>query len=229
MNPAVLSQAGIFFVILLCSLALHEFAHAWVADKRGDPLPRAQGRVTLDPLAHLDPLGSFLIPGAMILLPILTGGSLPMALIGWGKPVQVSLPNSKTRRLDDILITLAGPGMNLLIALVSSIVAGVALGLSSSSTEALERIFLPVILINIMLAVFNLIPVPPLDGSRVLFHMIHMKEETYARLASFGWIILLILINIPPVRMLFGYALVFARLPFLLLIHFIAGLLQHQS
>lgn len=218
-----LSQAGIFFVVLLCSLALHEFAHAWVADKRGDPLPRAQGRVTLDPLAHLDPIGSFLIPGLMIFLPVLVQSGMPVALIGWGKPVQVSLPNRETRRADDILITLAGPGMNLLIALVASVVTGVLLGTGNGMLAG--KLFLPIIQLNLVLIVFNLIPVPPLDGSRVMRHLVGMGEETYARFAAHGWWILLVLINVPQFGALLGTALGFASVPFAMIIESVASLL----
>lgn len=185
------SQSGIFFIVLLFSLALHEFAHAWVADKRGDSLPRQQGRVTLDPFAHLDLVGSFLIPGLMIFW----GPGL--ALIGWAKPVQVSLPNPKTRRMDDILITLAGPGMNLLIAFVLAL----ALGFTEIFFPMVaQRFLIPALLVNLSLVVFNLLPIPPLDGSRVMRHIVGMSEETYMRLAGFGWIILLVAINIPPFR-----------------------------
>ncbi len=218
-----LSEAGILFLILLSSLALHEFAHAWVADKRGDPLPRAQGRVTLDPFAHLDPIGSLLIPGVMIFLPVLTSGMFPVALIGWGKPVQISLPNPATRRTDDILITLAGPAMNLLIASVASVVAGVLFGLEHY--EPANRFFVPVISLNVMLIVFNLIPVPPLDGSRVMRHVVGMGEEAYMRFASFGWIILLVLVNMPWFCAVLDKVLKQACIPFFETIYFIARLI----
>ncbi|MDR2674990.1 MAG: site-2 protease family protein, partial [Opitutaceae bacterium] len=218
---STLSTAGIFFIILLCSLALHEFAHAWVADKRGDPLPRAQGRVTLDPTAHLDPVGSLLIPGMMILLSLSASG-LPFFLLGWGKPVQISLPNPKTRRLDDILITLAGPGMNLLLALLLSIATGVAV--ARGGQIAVERFFLPAISLNICLAVFNLIPIPPLDGSHILRHVIGMSEELYTRLCAHGWWILLILINLSFFREFLSRAILETATPFLLLAESVARL-----
>ena len=172
-----LSAAGIVFVVLLCSLALHEFAHAWVADKRHDPLPREQGRVTLDPFAHLDPIGSFLIPGVMVFLPLFMGAALPLALIGWGKPVQISLPNPDTRRKDDILITLAGPGMNIAIALVLSVLAGAMMRFMEPEAmmPVFRKFFIPAILLNLCLAVFNLIPIPPLDGSHILRHAIGLS------------------------------------------------------
>ncbi|MDR3229113.1 MAG: site-2 protease family protein [Puniceicoccales bacterium] len=221
MDTASFAQAGIFFVILLCSLALHEFGHAWVADKRGDPLPRAQKRVTLDPFSHLDPIGSFLIPGVMIFLPLLIGQT-PFALIGWGRPVQISLPNPETRRTDDILITLAGPGVNVAIALAASLAAGVAEGIGHS--DVVIRLLLPIMVVNVALAAFNLIPIPPLDGSRLLRHVVNMSERTYAWLASNGWWVLLILINVSVTRGLFQDLLHAAVTPFLMLGNFVAGL-----
>ena len=90
-------------ILLIISIGLHEFGHAWAADLRGDPLPRLQGRVTLNPFAHTDPIGTILIPAVMIFL------SPGFGIIGWGKPVQISLPNPKTRRMDDIIITSLAP------------------------------------------------------------------------------------------------------------------------
>mgnify|MGYP001295751103 CR=1 FL=1 len=86
------TQKIILFILLVASISIHEWAHAWVADKLGDPLPRNQGRVTLDPRSHIDPIGTVLIPLIMIFL------SPGFAIIGWGKPVQVSLPNIKTKK-----------------------------------------------------------------------------------------------------------------------------------
>ena len=105
----------ILFILLLSSISIHEWAHAWVADKLGDPLPRQQGRVTLDPRSHIDPIGTLLIPFIMIF------ASPGFAIIGWGKPVQISLPNRETKKRDDILITLAGPLSNLSIAFICSL------------------------------------------------------------------------------------------------------------
>lgn len=174
------------FLVLVCSLSLHEWGHAFVADKLGDPLPRLQGRVTLNPLAHIDLIGTVLLPLAMILL------SPGFAIIGWAKPVQVSLPNPKTRMRDDLLSTAAGPAMNLLVAVALSIVAG----LVAYYAEAYFEAFYMAITLNLLLFVFNLIPLPPLDGSHFLPY-VGMSRQTYARIASFSFIILIVLINIP--------------------------------
>ncbi len=199
-----LRWAVIQFIVLVLCISLHEFGHAWAADKRGDSLPRAQGRVTLNPVAHIDPLGTLVIPGMMIFLPLLFGG-LPFGLIGWGKPVQVSLANAKTRRTDDILITLSGPGMNFLLALVGAIIFGVLWGINSEMIpETVYDFFLMFIMVNCSLAVFNLIPLPPLDGSRVLRYAVGMTEETFNKIARNAWWILLLAINIPPENPVLG-------------------------
>ncbi|MBQ9758846.1 MAG: site-2 protease family protein, partial [Opitutales bacterium] len=159
---------------------------------------------TLNPVAHIDPLGTLAIPGMMIFLPLLFGG-LPFGLIGWGKPVQVSLSNAKTRRTDDILITLSGPGMNFLLALAGAIIFGALWGINSEMIpETVYDFFLMFIMVNCSLAVFNLIPLPPLDGSRVLRYAVGMTEETFNKIARNAWWILLLAINIPPENPVLG-------------------------
>jgi len=179
-------------ILLVVSIGLHEFGHAWVADLRGDPLPRLQGRVTLNPFAHADPIGTLLIPGVMIFL------SPGFGLIGWGKPVQISLPNPATRRMDDILITLAGPAMNLLLCLALAFV-GFVMGVSPAdpSTHNLGRFLVTGMLLNIGLLCFNLIPIPPLDGSRIFYRLGVYSLEFFTTLSRYSFIILIILINLP--------------------------------
>ena len=207
MNPEIFASlrwAGLQFIALVLCVALHEFGHAWAADKRGDPLPRAEGRVTLNPLAHIDPFGTLVIPALMVFLPAL-GGEMPVALIGWGKPVRISLPNPKTRRADEILITLAGPGMNLLLALLSSLALGGLLVAQPAGTpETVYLFFIMLVVLNSCLAVFNLIPIPPLDGSHLLRHAVGMSEETFSKIASHAWWIFLLAINVPPSNPVFS-------------------------
>lgn len=177
-------------ILLIISIGLHEFGHAWVADLRGDPLPRLQGRVTLNPFAHTDLIGTIILPGIMIFL------SPGFGLIGWGKPVQISLPNPKTRRMDDICITLAGPGMNLVLCLILALIG--ALGSFDSEQDRLViRFLVSGIFLNSGLVVFNLIPVPPLDGSRIAVRLGLYTEEMFLTLARWGFVILLIAVNLP--------------------------------
>ena len=199
MDPHTLDQlrwGALSLILLIISIGLHEFGHAWVADLRGDLLPRAQGRVTLNPLAHADPLGTILLPSLMIFLPILIGTKLPFALLGWGKPVQVSLANPRTRRMDDILITLAGPAMNLVL-LVAFALLGQAAGVTFAGpgNHDFGYFLKSGILLNASLIVFNLLPLPPLDGSRVFYRLGIYSTEVFLALSQWSMVIMLVLIN----------------------------------
>ena len=191
-SPEHLRWSLLQLILLVVSIGLHEFGHAWVADLRGDPLPRLQGRVTLNPLAHADPIGTLFIPGIMIFF------NPGFGLIGWGKPVQISLPNPATRRIDDILITLAGPAMNLVLLLVFALIAVVMdVSWANQASHNLGKFLVIGMLMNVGLFCFNLIPIPPLDGSRVLYRLGVYSLEFFTMLSRYSFIILIILINLP--------------------------------
>lgn len=161
--------------ILIFSIIIHEISHGYMADHLGDPTARLQGRLTLNPLKHIDPVGS-------IVVPILT--SLGGFTFGWAKPVPYNPYNLRNKRQGEFLIALAGPASNLAIALVfGTIIRFMATGGMTPFVEIAAHI----VIINIVLAVFNLIPIPPLDGSKLLFAFLpnqygklrHMLE-TYA-------------------------------------------------
>ena len=185
-----IEQKVILFLVLVASISIHEWAHAFAADKLGDPLPRAEGRATLDPRAHIDPVGTVLIPLIMIFL------SPSIAIIGWGKPVRISLPNPKTRRRDDLIITIAGPLSNLLIAFAATLFFALWASFLPLNQSG-ESLFVIIVILNCVLFVFNLLPIPPLDGSHFLKHAVNMREETYRNFARYGFLILIVLINIP--------------------------------
>ncbi len=150
----------IAFAILIMSVVLHELSHGYVAEFLGDPTPRLQGRLTLNPLKHLELFGS-------IIVPIIT--TLSGFPFGWAKPVQWNPYNIKNRRQGELLISLAGPTANLLLALVFGLV--VRFGYTVASTPFIT-ICAYIVMINISLAVFNLIPIPPLDGSKIFFSLV---------------------------------------------------------
>jgi len=187
-------------VAFVVAVTVHEFGHAFVADRLGDRVPRLQGRLTLSPMAHIDPLGTILLP--------LLGAFLPaqVPLLAWGKPVQTNPDNYTTklsRRTGHMLVSLAGPLMNLVLALLTSVVF-VALGklglLSPQLAMAMLRYFLA---LNISLLFFNLLPVPPLDGGAVLAGILPESMQPLIRgIERYGTFVLFLLIATPAMRVL---------------------------
>jgi Zn-dependent protease len=194
------NPVDIFFqvIVLLFAICVRESARAWVADRLGDPTGRMMGRVSLNPIVHIDPLGTILIPLILIIF--------GMAPFGWGKPVPVESRNFKNVVGDDILAALAGPVSNLITAFIAVVaialllrgsVAGMVPVIGRADVASpLVDLFLRAIEINVILAVFNLIPLPPLDASQVVRHFLSYKSlETYDR---FGNIALMIIIFVLP-------------------------------
>jgi Zn-dependent protease len=205
MNPAEIFFEVIAFLFAIC---IHESAHAWTANRCGDPTARMLGRVTLNPIKHIDPIGTIILPAILLI------SHLPV--IGWAKPVPVNPENFPNHVRDDILTSVAGPVSNLLVAAVSVM----GLGLISLATlqgrvivSALARfggdmsimagvtsVLVPIagilyymMIINVLLAAFNLIPIPPLDGSHVLRHMLpEQVRRTYDMVGIFGLILLFV-------------------------------------
>ncbi len=176
----------ITLVILLLSIIIHEVSHGYMADYLGDPTARLQGRLTLNPLKHIDPVGS-------ILVPILT--SMAGFTFGWAKPVPYNPYNLKNKRQGEFLIAAAGPVSNLVIALIFGTMIRFAIPVALSGSVFAQQfinITTYIVLINIILAVFNLIPIPPLDGSKLLFSFfpqqygrVRMMLEAYAPILIF--------------------------------------------
>lgn len=181
------------YLMLVALLTFHEFGHAWTAWKCGDDTARLQGRVSLNPLVHIDPIGTVLLPLMMIFLP--AGASRFM--IGWAKPVPVNPYNLRNKNFDDILVTMAGPGMNLMLAVL--LMAFARAGLIFHSMEVADYCVQAATL-SLLLCFFNLIPIPPLDGSHILRIATGMTWETYTNFARFGFIIVIIVLQVPFVR-----------------------------
>lgn len=169
-------------VALIGAIALHEFAHAYAADLQGDRMPRAMGRVSLNPTRHLDPLGTLAI--------FLVG-------FGWGKPVEFRASALSSKRFGAALVALAGPGMNLALAFLGGFVYRI-LGVSyldGGVSGALAEFLLAFLAINVILAIFNLIPLPPLDGSRLLtIFLPPHRQNVIFFLDKYGFLILLALL-----------------------------------
>ncbi|MDD3006142.1 MAG: site-2 protease family protein [Candidatus Pacebacteria bacterium] len=148
------------FLVLIFSIVIHEFSHGWMADQLGDPTARFMGRLTLNPIPHIDPLGSVIVP----LFLLLTRAGF---VIGWAKPVPYNPYNLKDQKKGPALVALAGPLSNLMVAVIFGVVVRllVAQGNTANMTIALFDL---IILYNVMLAMFNLVPLPPLDGSKIL-------------------------------------------------------------
>lgn len=176
----------LFFLLgLLVAVTIHEFAHAWMADKLGDPTPRLNDRLTPNPLAHLDPIGT--------VLPILLMFSRSPIVFGWGKPVPIDPYNFQNPRRDTASVALAGPASNLILAIILSLILKIPL---ITHYSLLITLFVPIITLNVSLAIFNLLPIPPLDGAKILLGFLPKTwgvklEES---LSQYGVFLLIILI-----------------------------------
>ena len=201
MNVHILIDGLISFLGLIALLTFHEFGHAWMAWKRGDDTARLQGRLSLNPLVHIDPVGTVIIPLAMIFLS-LSGSGLGHFLVGWARPVPVNPSNLRSPRLDDILISLAGPAMNGLLAV--ALVALARAGVMVHSVE-MTMVCLDWAKLSLILCFFNLLPVPPLDGSHVVRSLVGMSYETYWKLSRYGFVILIVVLQIPAVRFFLSF------------------------
>src|SRR6185295_3348964 len=197
---------------LMFAIVLHEYAHGWVADRYGDSTARLQGRLTLNPLAHIDPFGTVILP--LLCLLLMNG-----FLIGWAKPVPINPTQLRNPRRDMALVAAAGPVMNLLLAIGSALLLLALVSLDPSLADswspqpggqprrdALGMLLLPIaamalysVRINVVLMVFNLIPIPPLDGGRLLVSAVPRNwSASLARVEPYGMLIVVGLIAFDP-------------------------------
>jgi Zn-dependent protease len=188
----------IFYLELIVLLTFHEFAHAWTAWKLGDDTARLQGRLSLNPIVHIDPIGTVLLP----LFMIFASPTVGRFLVGWAKPVPFNPANLGNRWRDEMLIAMAGPAMNVVLAV--ALVAFARVAVMFNSVEA-TGLLLQMASLSLLLCFFNLIPIPPLDGSHVLRNLSGMSYETYWNLCRFGFIGIIIVLNLPGVREVLGF------------------------
>jgi Zn-dependent protease len=201
----VIIEGLISYLGLIILLTFHEFGHAWVAEKCGDDTARLQGRVSLNPIVHIDLIGTVLLP----LFMIFSSPGISRFMIGWAKPVPVNPYNLRNPRRDDILVTMAGPAMNLILAVVLVALARVGLMIHQ---EPMANVCWDFASLSLLLCFFNLIPIPPLDGSHVLRNLTGMSYETYWQLSRYGFIAVILVLQVPQVRQVLSIAVYGTRL-----------------
>ena len=189
----------IYMVVLLLAISAHEAAHAWMSYKFGDDTARLLGRVTLNPVAHVDPIGTLLIPIAGFVFGAMGGGRFP--LIGWGKPTPVNPLRWRNKDIANIMVSLAGILANLLIAIIAFVIfkallmSGTINLMSDSTLEPIVLFLDNLLIMNVSLAVFNLLPFPPLDGSKVLETFLPASmQPALDFLEQYGYWLLILLI-----------------------------------
>ena len=172
---------AISLLLFFLAVIIHEYSHGWVAWKLGDPTAKMAGRLTLNPIAHIDPIGTILLP----LILLVTNSPV---LFGWAKPVPVNFNSLDNPKKDMIWVGLAGPGANILFAIILSFMLKIA---GAAANPFLIAIISSAVIINLVLAVFNILPIPPLDGSRVLMGLLPGEiSMQYAKIEPYGLIII---------------------------------------
>ena len=203
MNSGLIAQLVIYMVVLLMAISAHEAAHAWMSNRFGDDTARLLGRVTLNPVAHIDPIGTLLIPIVSFIFGSIGGPVARIPLIGWGKPTPVNPLRWRNKDLANVMVSGAGIMANLLIATLAFVIIKVFLLTNSfalvpeSFREPVGLLLQYMLVMNISLAVFNLLPFPPLDGSKVLDTFLPASmRPVMDLLEQYGFIILMLLIYV---------------------------------
>lgn len=196
MNGNIIYEIAVWVVPLVIAIVFHEVAHGLVARRLGDPTAEAKGRLSFNPIRHIDPLGT-------VILPLILAVSHAGAIFGWAKPVPVDYRRLRNPRRDMVLVALAGPGMNLLLALVGTAILAATIAISGESRSGAAAIIaanaLNFVLINIFLAVFNLLPVPPFDGGHVVEGLLPPSLALpFRKIGRFSLLVFVILLLVLP-------------------------------
>jgi Zn-dependent protease len=190
------------FLVLIFSIVIHEFSHGWMADQLGDPTARYMGRLTLNPIAHIDLWGSIIVP----LFLFLTNAGF---IIGWAKPVPYNPYNLRDQKRGPAMVALAGPGANLLIASIFGILIRVLTAYDPIAYADTVNLFIVIVSYNILLAIFNLVPLPPLDGSKILDYFLPPSLHSVMETLEKNYFLFLIIF------ILFGFQLILPIIYFL--------------
>ncbi len=203
------SKLIIYMVVWIFSVSFHEFGHAWVSYKFGDDTAYRLGRVTLNPIPHIDPIGTLLLPFIGFIISFTSAGNFP--LIAWGKPTPVNPLKWRNKDTANVCVSLAGIVINLLIAVIATVILKVMLSQGIVTTANAEfgvisifvKFLMALIFMNVGLAVFNLLPFPPLDGSKVLQTFLPRSfEPIFNILETYGFLILLVLVQLGIIRLI---------------------------
>ena len=181
----VLREGLLAYLFFIPLLTFHEWAHAWTAWKCGDDTAKKLGRVSLNPIVHMDLIGTVILPLVGMISSALGAG----IIIGWGKPVPVNPLNLKHPRVQDSLIAMAGPAMNILLALLLLILVKIL------RTGPVADVAAEMAKLSLFLCFFNLIPIPPLDGSHLIMNLVGLSYKTFMRLSLFGFVAIIVLIQ----------------------------------
>ena len=214
----MLRSGLLLYLLLVVTLCLRAYAQAWMADRLGDPSPAENGRLTLNPIPHMDLIGSVILPLILIfyLQPRMGGLSFFLA---WTKPIPINPANFKSPGKHYLFTQLAHPAMSLILAVFAAVVGASLYRVDPRAAE----LFAQMIVINASLTVIDCLPIPPLPGGMVLRQLGVISEETFFQLARWGGLVLIIAFNIPPVRAMLGFLIGLIAYPFLWLFQMLIG------